>query len=149
MPEKNDVHPRRGKRLQRVFNADHVSVFIIGRAVHELDSRQIRNRNGSLRKRAQPFKVIAGQLVAVPERGQAGYRIKTLDRINPSHYFVVVAADESSAKLPHARRDFIWTGVVSDDIAQVDHNVCRWRDGQARLQCFQIAVDVTQEKYAQ
>ena len=100
-------------------------------------------------QRTQPVKMIAGQLIAVPECGEAGDRIKTLDRINAGHYFIVIPANNGPAELAHARRDLIWTGVVSDDIAQVDHNVCRWRDGQARLQCFQIAVDVTQEKYAQ
>src|SRR5207248_7414340 len=118
VPEKNDVHPRRGKRLQRVFNADHVSVFIIGRAMHELNSRQLRNNHRSMWQRTQPVKMIAGQLIAVPECGEAGDRIKTLDRINAGHYFIVIPANNGPADLAHARRDLIWTGVVSDDIAK-------------------------------
>src|SRR3954463_5448405 len=93
--------------------------------------------------------MIAVELIAVPKRGQPRDGIKIFDAINTRNHLVVVAADESSTKFTHASRDFIWIGVISDDIAQVDHNVRRWRDRQARLQSFQIAVDITQKKYAQ
>ena len=100
-------------------------------------------------QRTQPVKMIAGKLIAVPECGEAGDRIKTLDRINAGHYFIVIPANNGPAELAHARRDLIWTGVVSDDIAEIHDNVCGRRHGQARLKSFQIAVNVTQEKYAQ
>ena len=93
--------------------------------------------------------MIAVELIAIPKCRQSSDGIEILDAVNSRDYFVVIAAHKRSTQFPNARGDFVRAGAIADDIAQVDDKISCRRNRQARLQCFQIAMDVTQKKYAQ
>jgi hypothetical protein len=54
----------------------------------------------------------------------------------------VIAADEILAQFARAFDDFIRTGTVAYDVAQIDDYIVRWSRRQASLKSFEIAVNV-------
>ena len=98
--------------------------------------------DGTLGERAQPFEVFGGELVASPERGQAGDGVEVLEVHEAADGFVVIAAHEYASDRLRAGNDFVGIAAVADSIAEIDDEIVRGRGGQTRVQRFEVAMNV-------
>src|SRR5262249_4060724 len=128
---------------------DHITILVVGSTVNKLDVLELGNCNRSFWQRSQPGQMIPVEVLAIPQCSQTGHRIKSLERVQPSHYLVVVAANKGSSQLASSIGHFVWAGTVTDDIAQIDHGITGRSLPHAGFQRFQVTVNVTKQEYAQ
>ena len=93
--------------------------------------------------------MIGCKLFAVPERGHSSNRVEGVNIFQACDHFVMIATDEHSSEFAYARSDFVWTRAVADDVPEIHDAIVGRSSGEARLQCFQVAMDVAEEEYAQ
>ena len=136
------------ERRQSITERDDVFIFVIGRAMHQLNIRMILQRDRPVRKIAQPLQVLSGQLLAGPEGGRRSHRVEVFKIHKSGCGLVVIAPDESLAQFTGTLGDFVRAGTVSDDIAEVDDQVVSRSGCEARIESFQIGVDITEQQYA-
>ena len=134
---------------QCVLQIDHIAVFIIGRAVHEPNIRQIGQCDRTFREFAKPSQMIGIKVIAVPQRRESGYRVEVFDILESGDNLVVIAANKNIAEATNSRGYVIWAGGVTDDVPKVENAIVRRSSDKARFQRFQVAVYVAEKKYAQ
>ena len=79
MSEEGDGDGIGDQRLDGVVGADHVFIFVERGAVDELDAGEFVEVDGTLRERAQPVEIFGSELVARPERGEAGGGVEVVE----------------------------------------------------------------------
>ena len=65
--EKSQRHGQRDQRRERVSQRDDIFVFVVGRAVNQLNVGKVRHGNRALRQGAQPLEIFGRQFVARPD----------------------------------------------------------------------------------
>ncbi len=101
-----------------------------------------------LRQSGEPFAAIRVEGVERPQHGRARHDIEPLRLFDPRSHLVVVAAnDRLRVQFAHAVDHGIGISAVSDDVAKheragVPPGPCI---GQARVERFQIAVNIGQD----
>src|SRR5216683_727147 len=87
-------------------------------------------------------------MVPSPKRSQRGHGIKIPQIDQAGGGFVVIAADEDFAQTTTAVCYVVRTRAVTYNVPQIHHQVERWSRGQGGFQCFQIGMNVAEQKYA-
>jgi hypothetical protein len=114
--------------------------------VDELDPRKFVDVDGTLRERAEPFKILGSELVARPERGETGNGVEVLEVHESADRFVVISADEHASQSLRFGYDFVWIAAVADRVSEIDDEVVSGSGGQTGVQRFEVAVNVAEKK---
>jgi hypothetical protein len=146
MSEKSDGNGIGDERLNRVTNADHVLVFIERRTMHELDTREFVDLNGTLRQSAKPFKIGRGKLVTRPKRGETRDGIEVFQIHQSADGLVVIAPNEDFADGLGANDHLVGIAAVANRVSQIHDEVVRRSGFEAGVERFKIAVNVAKEK---
>jgi hypothetical protein len=88
------------------------------------------------------------QLFPSPQGCETGNWIKISQIRQPCDRPVVVSAYKNVSQLARPLNDFIRTGAIADDVAQIDDQVMGWGRIEASLQGFEIRVNVAEQKNA-
>src|SRR5260370_3926034 len=147
--KKNYAHARADQSRECVLNHNYIAVFVIRRAMYELDAEKLGESDRPLWQCAQPFEVIAGKLRTIPKGRHPSHRIKGLHIVQSGDDFVVIAPDERSPEFTRLGCDLVGAGAVADNVTQIHDGIMRRRSRQRSFQSFQVAMNVTDEKYAQ
>src|SRR4030088_1527621 len=134
------------ERFDGVASADHVFIFVERGAVDELDAGEVVDVDGTLRKRAEPFKIFGSELVSRPERGEAGDGVEVLEIHEAADGFVVIAADENASQRLRFGNDFVRIAAVADRVSEIDDEVVSRSGSQTGVQRFEVAVNVAEKK---
>ena len=150
MPEKSERRGQGDQRGKSVTERNHVLIFIVGRAVHQLYAGAHPPVDGALGQRAQPVEIVVAELVASPDGGGGSQRIEIVN-VRSGRWRLCHGCRERKL-FPRLRvrfGDFVGTGAVADDVARDWPPVERGSGGQAGLQRFQVGVNVAEQQYAQ
>jgi hypothetical protein len=98
---------------------------------------------------AEPAEIVSGELVASPDGSGSGHGVEVVESDQAGRGFVVVAADENLPQVAGPLGDFVGTGAVAYDVAEICYQVERRSSGQAGLQRFEVGVNVAKQQYAQ
>jgi hypothetical protein len=134
------------ERFDGVAGTDHVFIFVERGAVDELDAGKLVDVDGTLRKRAEPFEILGGELVARPERGEPGDGVEVLKVHESADGFVVIAADEHASQSLRFGNDFVRIAAVADRVSEIDDEVVSGSGSQTGVQRFEVAVNVAEKK---
>ena len=146
--EERDGNGIGDERGDGVAGADHVFILVERRAVDELDAGEFVEADGTLRQRAEPVKIFGGELVARPERGQAGDGIEFFEAHEAADGFVVIAPDEDTSDRLRFGNDFVRIAAVANSVAKIDDQVVSGGCGQTGVERFEVAVNVAYKKDA-
>ena len=102
-----------------------------------------------MRQRVQPVVVFWSKLVARPKSGSGGQGIEVIQFKQTSGGLVVIAADENFSQIARAIDDLVGRSSVTDNVAQIRHEVEGGSCGHAGFQGFEVGVNVAQQQYAQ
>src|SRR5580700_4489814 len=114
----------------------------------QLYRRKILQLLRTLRQGAEPVEIVGSELVARPDRGGRSHGVEIIKGDQAGRGFVVVAADENLPQLTGALGNFVGTGAVADNVAEICHQVERGSRGQAGFKRFEVGVNVAQQQYA-
>src|SRR5579872_5463899 len=149
VPKEGDAGARSNQLRSRIFRGHHVTIFIIRRAVHILNACDSFHPDRTFGQISQPGEMFAVDPSAVPQRRDTCNWVEIFYRVDASDYLVMVAANKNSRQCARTFRHLIGAGAITDDVSEVDSCIGRRSRGQTSFQSFQIAVNVTEEKYAQ
>src|ERR1700730_14279170 len=136
------------ERFDGVAGADHVFIFVERGTVDELDVGKLVDVDGTLRERAEPFEIFGSELVARPERGEAGDGVEILKIHETADGFVVISADEHASQSLCFNNHFVGIAAVANGISEINDEVVGGSGGQTRVQRFEVAVNVAEKKDA-
>jgi hypothetical protein len=88
-------------------------------------------------------------LVARPNGGGCGHRIKVIQLEKTGGGLVVIAADKYFSQAAAAIDDIVRGGSVTYDVPEIRNEVEGWRGGQASLHGFEIGMNVAKQQYVQ
>lgn len=137
------------ERDQRVADRNHVGVFILGRAVHDLHVGKVVQRARALRQGAQPFKMFGRKLIPGPNGSGRGHGIEVVEFQQAGGGFVVITADKDFSQVARPLDHFVGRGAVADHVAEVRDKIEWWSCGEAGLQGLQVGVNVAKQQYSQ
>ena len=90
--------------------------------------------------------MLAGKLFPVPNRRYPRDGVEIFHAVNPTDHLVMVASDKNSSQGAGAFSHFIGAGTIPDDVAEVYGRIS-WRSrSQTSFECFEIAMDIAEEK---
>src|SRR6202158_5499313 len=144
--EERDGDGNGDERFDGVTGADHVFIFVERGAVDELNVGKLVDVDGTLRKRAEPFEIFGSELVARPERGEAGDGVEVLKVHEAADGFVVIATDEHASQSLRFGNDFVRIAAVADRVSEIDDEVVSRSGSQTGVQRFEVAVNVAKKK---
>src|SRR5579863_1227731 len=124
------------QRSKGIPHRDHILIFIVGRAVDQLDLGKLLQALWTLGKRAEPVEVAGSELIARPDGGSGGHRVEIVEGDETRSCFVVVATDKNLSQATGAVSDFVRTGAVADDVAEIGHEIERRSRGETGFQSF-------------
>jgi hypothetical protein len=85
---------------------------------------------------------LRGELIAIPESSDPGNGIKGFDGVYSSDDLIVITANIVSAQVTRCLSYLVRIGAVANNIAKIYDPIVRWRNVQACLESFEIAVNV-------
>ena len=103
----------------------------------------------ALRQRRQPFVMFGSELVARPDRGIGRQRIEIVQAEQTGSGLVVVSSDENFPQAAGSINYFVGGSAVTHYIAKVGDQIEGRRRCQRGFQCFEIGVNIAEQKYAQ
>jgi len=83
-----------------------------------------------------------------PFGGYGRNRVEVLQVHETTDGFVVVTAHEDCPQFTRSLDDLVRAGAVSDDVAQIHHQVMGGGGGQTCLESLEVAVDIAEQKNA-
>jgi len=137
------------ERDQGIADRNHVGIFIVGRAVNQLDVREILEGKRPLRESVQPVVVFGSELIASPDGGRCCHGIEVIQCKESGGSFVVISADKNLPQRAGAINNFVGRSAVADDVAEVGHKIEGRSASHASLHGFQVGVNVAKQQYAQ
>jgi len=137
------------QRHQRVADRDDVGVLVAGRAVNQLDMREIFQGERALGESVQPFEVLGGKLVTGPDGCGGRHGIEIIEFEKSSGGFVVIAAHEGVAESADTIDHFVRRRAIADDVAKVGYKIEGGSGRQAGFHGLEISVNVAKQQYAQ
>ena len=149
VPEKSQGHGRSDQRRERITQRHYVFIFIVGGTMDQLHLRKILQWLRAVRQGAEPCEIVRRELVASPDGGGGSHGIEIIKGDQARCSFVVVAANENLPQVAGTLGNFVGTGAIADDVAEICHQVERRSSSQAGLQRFEVGMYVAKQQYAQ
>ena len=112
--------------------------------MNELNAWEFIDMHGTLRQRAQPGEVCAGELVARPEGGEASDWVEVFEVHQAADCFVVIAAHKYLAQFSRQGDDLIRIAAVTNCVSKIDDEIVGRSGGEASVERLEVAVNVAE-----
>src|SRR6266851_393210 len=148
MPEEGNSRSHLLQRSPGIPHAQDVLILIERRAMRQRNLTELLWLQWSLRHSPQPHKILRRQLIMSPHGGGTGNGVETQRRGKAATHAIVIAPNVHLRLRPYQINHLVGAGPIPNDVPEVPENVEGVCCGECGVECFEVPVDVRQNKGA-